>query len=445
MPKATAGLPYTIVKGDTLSGIAKQSYGDGRRWREIWAANEGVLKSGNPNLIYPGEIINIPADKIIETVSAEVAGLDPLAAGLPTLSGKDPDDFTIVVDGNEIPAVSGRAIRSVDNAADGWTALINFDPAEVPDVLLPYKYPPAECYLGGKLVVGGYLYSVAPSLKAAQRTLNLEGWSYTVDVIDSTTKAPYEAENITLEKRARDLVEPLGIRVIFEADDQEFKRVVIGNTETIFSHLAKLAAQRGTLITSTPDGALKFINAASGSSIGTIEESTPGATAFDARFDGRKRFNIYKALSQSPGRKDEKKKQTKIQIAKDSMVPKSRTFAFTVNDVDAGGMKNAAEWRRSKQLAEALTISFPVSTWYGPDGKLWTENTIVTVKSETIFVPDGFDFLIRSVEFVFTDKGTTAALGLVPPQVFTGEKIAEPWAPAELQNANLIDRVVGAL
>ena len=53
------GQSYTIRKGDTLWGIAKSRYGNGGLWSEIWNNNRGNLRSGNPNLIYPGEVIRL--------------------------------------------------------------------------------------------------------------------------------------------------------------------------------------------------------------------------------------------------------------------------------------------------------------------------------------------------------------------------------------------------
>lgn len=60
-----AGVPgsqfYTIVKGDTLSGIAKKFYGDGNKYHDIFEANRGIIK--NADLIYPGQTIRIPPKK----------------------------------------------------------------------------------------------------------------------------------------------------------------------------------------------------------------------------------------------------------------------------------------------------------------------------------------------------------------------------------------------
>lgn len=52
---------YTIVKGDTLSGIAKQFYGDANKYPEIFEANREVIKDAD--LIYPGQTIRIPKNE----------------------------------------------------------------------------------------------------------------------------------------------------------------------------------------------------------------------------------------------------------------------------------------------------------------------------------------------------------------------------------------------
>ena len=52
------GKTYTVKKGDSLSKIAKQFYGDGGKWKAIHAANSEKIP--NPDLIHPGLELTIP-------------------------------------------------------------------------------------------------------------------------------------------------------------------------------------------------------------------------------------------------------------------------------------------------------------------------------------------------------------------------------------------------
>ena len=49
---------YTVKKGDSLSKIAKEMYGDMKQWRKIADANKDKIK--NPDLIQPGWVLVIP-------------------------------------------------------------------------------------------------------------------------------------------------------------------------------------------------------------------------------------------------------------------------------------------------------------------------------------------------------------------------------------------------
>lgn len=50
---------YTVVKGDTLSDIAKRFYGKAGKWPVIFDANRDTLK--DPDRIRPGQVLRIPA------------------------------------------------------------------------------------------------------------------------------------------------------------------------------------------------------------------------------------------------------------------------------------------------------------------------------------------------------------------------------------------------
>ena len=54
----TGGRTYVVVKGDSLSAIAKREYGDAKEWPRIYDANRDTIK--DPDLIYPGQTLRLP-------------------------------------------------------------------------------------------------------------------------------------------------------------------------------------------------------------------------------------------------------------------------------------------------------------------------------------------------------------------------------------------------
>ncbi len=416
MPKATPGQKYTIVKGDTLWGIAAQAYGIPQKWRVIWDANKSTLKSGDPNLIYPGEVLIIPTIEEVEPIE-----------GNDILPGDSLQDFTIILDGERLVVQSARALRTMHTAADGWSA-VQMWPRGVPELeglVRPYRYEKAEVYVGGQLVITGQHYTPTNEASDKAYTQRLKGASYTKDMIDSSVQPPYEFRNITIDKLMKQLLEPLGIK--FEIDPEidvggPFNRVTAQPTDKIFDFLAKLAKQRSLLISSTPRGEALLTAAKMTGSVGTIGDELPPGRELTATFDGAKRFYAYTVLSKRRGNKP--KRATAI----DDLVPRSRLTTINADETEAGDIQKTADWERSKRLADALTIPFPVTDWYAPNGELWRENTIVTVKSPIIYAPFGFDFLIRSVEYIYEKSGRSGTLNIVPPEVYTGEPLVEPWA-----------------
>jgi LysM repeat protein len=74
-----AKIEYIIRKGDTLSKIAKR-FGVAGGWRALYRAtgpdgkpNSKRLKSGNPNLIYPGEILWVPTKRRVVRINTKNA------------------------------------------------------------------------------------------------------------------------------------------------------------------------------------------------------------------------------------------------------------------------------------------------------------------------------------------------------------------------------------
>lgn len=58
-PAPAAAQTYTVQKGDCLWNVAKKFYGNGSKYTLIYNANKDKIK--NPNFIYPGQVLTIPA------------------------------------------------------------------------------------------------------------------------------------------------------------------------------------------------------------------------------------------------------------------------------------------------------------------------------------------------------------------------------------------------
>jgi hypothetical protein len=58
-PAPSSNQTYTVKKGDCLWNIAKKFYGNGSKYTVIYNANKDKIK--NPNLIYVGQVLTIPA------------------------------------------------------------------------------------------------------------------------------------------------------------------------------------------------------------------------------------------------------------------------------------------------------------------------------------------------------------------------------------------------
>jgi prophage tail gpP-like protein len=408
------GNNYTVIPGDSLSAISNKAYGTTDYYPLIYRANLDILLSGDPDVIFPDEEIFIP-----------------VLADFRKVPSSSDNEFALIIGNREVKVNSARILRTMDTASDQWEATIPWNPGEDPELdefTKPYTYVDSFAFLNGEPIISGPLYGVTVRLSTDGKIKALTGNSFTADAVDSTMRPPYEKNNITLEDWAAELVAPFGIKAIFEeSSGGKFDTVTAKPTETIFDHLAKLAAQRGLLISSDRIGNMLFLKAkTTGKPVATIEESpetfgAQGAIEYEAVFDGRKLFRGYKAIGQTPGGTSNEG------ISKDNTVNRPRFLTFQANDSLAGELQKAADWRRSKQLAETLTIPFPVSGWYDDFGELWDVNTLVTVKSATIFAPDGFTFLIKRVEFIYGNDGVSAMLSLVPPQVYSGEELVLPW------------------
>ncbi len=76
---------YTVKPGDSLSKIAKEVWGDMKRWPEIFEANRDQIK--DPNMIKVGQKLRIPGASAVDSAAAAAS---PEAVAGQKLEGQAP-------------------------------------------------------------------------------------------------------------------------------------------------------------------------------------------------------------------------------------------------------------------------------------------------------------------------------------------------------------------
>lgn len=350
----------------------------------------------------------------------------------------DQDKVIFNCGGRIITLESFSLTMNYDALSDGCAIVFPWEPGKDPEldsVTKAFSYKNTTVYIGTDLMLTGNVYTVKQSRSEdGRRFKTITAYSSTVDLIDCNVNAPHNFFNQTLEFIVSNQGRSYRLNTIVDpnaaANASKVIPVARSNlTDNMFEWLSKLAKQYGLMLSSHPTGAImirRYGPIPGESPPETIIESaefTPGspdAVSFECEFDGRKRFSHYAAIVSS------RNEYLRSVVVDDNNVPRERTKRFEVNETPELSLQEAVMWEASKNLADALTIPFPVVGWRGSSGKLWKPGTIVLATSETMSLKNA-KMLIKSVEFKLDATGKRAVLSLVPPEVYSGEPIVDPF------------------
>jgi prophage tail gpP-like protein len=345
------------------------------------------------------------------------------------IPGKDYDELTLVIEDREIIISAGKLLKTMDTGSDAFTCVMPWEPeldSKIDEITAPKSYSTARIYIGGYLQMTGILYNVNSKQSPTGTTRELEIYSKTADMIDSTWQPPFEENNIDLGAICVNQAASFNIDVVIDAGVNvggKFSRVSVNQTDKCFDQLAKLAAQRGLLLSCTKYGELLIVRPnIYDVPVGTLFVENPYTDIYEAKHNGRNRFYKYEAITSSAQSERTQAKQKAL----DTAVPSTRFLTFKADESLPGEGLNAAEWKRNKIAAESMDVSWPVNSWYAPGDELWRPNTKVTVKNPVISTENGFTFLINQVTYSYSTKGTTSILKLKPPSMYEIGDIEEP-------------------
>jgi LysM repeat protein len=124
---SSSGKTYTVVSGDTLSGIAERELGNGDKYSEIFSANKDKSESDgrtftDPNLIYPGWTLEIPTASATESSSGSSGSSDSDSdsSGSSGSSSSGGGSSSASADSASSSSSSSSSSTSYADNLDGW-------------------------------------------------------------------------------------------------------------------------------------------------------------------------------------------------------------------------------------------------------------------------------------------------------------------------------------
>jgi len=291
--------------------------------------------------------------------------------------------------------------------------------------------PGSACtvHIGSDLALTGYVDDFIPSYDAEAVEWVVQGRSKTSDLVDCS--AIYKSgqwQNVSLDRVARDLCAPFGIKVMVECElGDKFQRVTIEQGETCFELLDRLAKQRAILLTTNEAGDLVLTQASDtdmGASL-VLGGKTGNILAARGKFSMRDRASewIVKGSGYGGGSTWDATATSTLAGQKSTItdpgVTRYRPRIIIAEDITtAAGASKRGQWQKQRSIGEGTQTEATVAGWRtqgmkGDTGPLWRINRMCPIKDEI----QGLDarWLIVTVSFSEDDKnGRETVLNLMP-------------------------------
>lgn len=391
--------------GDTFETLARRAYGN--------ESEAGRIAKANPGIAEP-----LPAGVNV-VIPNEDAGNMPITA-----PAEDRNETALFIDGTRFRFWSGIEVtRSIDTVdAVSFSAPFEPDAPGFRETFRPFSYKPARITVGGDPLFTGTMVDIRPSSSASSRTLDVNCYSRPGVLMDCSPPAsafPIEWDNVSLRTVAKDLAEPFGVRVVFDADPgQPFERVAMDPGGRVFEFLAGLARDRNLVVSSTPEGALWFRQQADASRpVAVLSEGVSPLVSVSPSFSPQDYYSHITGLEPVIVGLD----GGEYTVANPHLTDVLRPMTFTVPDTVGSDSEAACRAKIGRMFAAAASYRVELATWRDPSGALWAPNTTIRIEAPGAMVYRPFDFYVRTVTLARRDSGDRAFLDLVMPGSFRGE------------------------
>ena len=405
---------YNVITGDTFDSISRKKYGTESHASKIAAANPGV----NEPLTAGTEIIipNIPdAPKNVQHQT-----------GSNTV-----EEMAVLINGKRFKYWDKiRTTDSLDTLATvEFSAPFDINIPNFKDTFRPFSYNDVVVTVGGDPIFTGTMLTPKPVIENGAKTITISCYSTPGVLNDCTPPAsafPLEFNGLGLQDIITKLVEPFGISVDFQGDPGAvFERVATEPGKKILAFIIELLQQRNLVLSNDEKGNLviwKSVEA--GAPVGKLEQGVAPVLSVTPFFTEQEYFSHVTGIE-----------PVVVGLAGSQFTVKNpqlpgviRPFTFTAPDTIDSTVKAAVEAKAGRMFGNMVSYSVKVATHRDPSGNRWAANTSVMLRAPDAMIYNGYEFIIRSVEFNKDDKTETATLNLVLPGSFSGKIPTKlPW------------------
>ncbi|WP_370830246.1 phage baseplate assembly protein [Parasutterella sp.] len=310
--------------------------------------------------------------------------------------------------------------------------------------------------IGEDTVCTGYITATPISYDARSVTVQVQGKSKTVDLVDccspwaaiasspssasedqwkdvkTTNKQKLEVKpaktvntswhNQTPVQIISDLCAPYGIRVICEIKDFNSKIVnfTVNPGEKVVDSINRLLTKDNLIVTDNEYGDLVIAEVGKNGSCHDELQTGKNILSGSAGFDASKIFSIYAVLGQHKGSDIEYGKLVSQDkgLAYDSSIGRYRLVVIKDTGQSSNTLgKSRAEFEAIFRRAQALMSKHKVQGWRQSDNSLWKTNSLVRIKDE--FLKVSGEFLIQRLELTLDSAGTVAAIDTISSVAYT--------------------------
>jgi len=405
---------YNVITGDTFESISRKKYGTQNEAQRIANANPGA------------------AQPLVAGVTLIIPILPDAPQNLrQSASSVTPDEVAVLIQGsrfrfwNEIRIT--RSIDTMDTVEFG--APFDSQAPGFRESFRPFSFKPVVITVGGSALFTGTMVAVSPVVENGQKIVSVSGYSLPGVLNDCTPPAsafPLEFNELGLQEIATSLAAPFGISVEFKADQGPiFERVACEPGQRVLTFLTELAKQRNLIISSSPLGALVFLQSSQGGgSVANFAQGSAPLLSVTPFFSPQEYYShitgIEPVIVGLEG--------SQFTVKNPRLLGVIRPLTFKAPDTEDSDVLATVEAKAGRMFANMVSYSIRLATWRDPSGDLWQPNTAIKLIAPDAMIYKEYEFIIRSIQFEQDSKTQTATLNLVMPGAFSG-KIPEslPW------------------